>query len=85
MADGSACPAEDLVECSGHNDYRGWWSTHFDATLIFYDPADLARVLEALSERDLTVDYRALFDKFSETRTRRSLRVLLQRLAAARR
>jgi len=24
--------------------YRGWWSTHFDAQLIFYDPADLARV-----------------------------------------
>ncbi len=44
MADGSACPAEDFVECSGHNDYRGWWTTHFDASIILYDPADLARV-----------------------------------------
>jgi len=44
MADGSACPPEDFTECAGHNDYRGWWTTHFDATIIFYDPADLARV-----------------------------------------
>jgi len=49
------------------------------------DPEDLARVLEELSERDLTVDYQGLFDKFSETRTRLALRDLLQRLAAARR
>jgi hypothetical protein len=44
MADGSPCPAEDFVECAGHNDYRGWWSTHFDTQFILYDPADLARV-----------------------------------------
>jgi hypothetical protein len=44
QADGSACPAEDFTECQGHNDYRGWWSTNFEAWLIFYDPADLARV-----------------------------------------
>lgn len=44
LADGSVCPPQDLVECSGHNDYRGWWSTHFDAELIFYNPDDLARV-----------------------------------------
>lgn len=44
LADGSSCPAEDLVECSGHNDYRGWWSTRFDAQFILYDPADLAQV-----------------------------------------
>lgn len=43
-ADGSLCPPEDLIECPGHNDYRGWWSTHFDATIILYDPADLGRV-----------------------------------------
>jgi hypothetical protein len=44
MADGSPCPAVDLVECRGHNDNRGWWSSRFDAQFILYDPADLARV-----------------------------------------
>lgn len=44
LADGSDCPAEDLVECSGHNDYRGWWSTRWDAQIILYNPADLQRV-----------------------------------------
>jgi hypothetical protein len=44
MADGSACPAQDFRECLGHNDYRGWWSTHWDAQFLFYDPSDLARV-----------------------------------------
>jgi hypothetical protein len=44
LADGSPCPAGDLTECAGHNDYRGWWSSRFDAQLILYDPADLARV-----------------------------------------
>ncbi|MBN1180351.1 MAG: hypothetical protein JXD18_14155 [Anaerolineae bacterium] len=44
VADGLPCPAEDFVECAGHNDTRGWWSTHFDAQFILYDPADLARV-----------------------------------------
>jgi hypothetical protein len=44
MADGSPCPDEDLTECQGHNDYRGWWSSRFDAQFILYNPADLARV-----------------------------------------
>ncbi|PKO22052.1 MAG: hypothetical protein CVU38_11325 [Chloroflexi bacterium HGW-Chloroflexi-1] len=44
MADGTSCPAEDFTECAGHNDYRGWWTTRWDAQFIFYDPADLARV-----------------------------------------
>ena len=44
LADGSLCPPEDLSGCAGHNDFRGWWSAHFDAEFIFYDPADLARV-----------------------------------------
>ena len=43
------CPAEDFSGCcdadaGGCISQRGWWSTHFDAELIFYDPADLARV-----------------------------------------
>ncbi|MCA9977556.1 MAG: hypothetical protein KC413_17475, partial [Anaerolineales bacterium] len=44
LADGSPCPASDLTECSGHNDYRGWWSSAFAAQFILYDPADLADV-----------------------------------------
>jgi len=44
LADGTPCPEEDFVECPDHNDYRGWWSTNFEAWIIFYDPADLARV-----------------------------------------
>ncbi len=44
MADGSPCPPADLVECAGHTSNRGWWSSRFAARLLFYDPADLARV-----------------------------------------
>jgi hypothetical protein len=44
MADGSSCPQQDFTECAGHNDYRGWWTTRFDAQFILYNPADLARV-----------------------------------------
>jgi hypothetical protein len=44
MADGSPCPDGDLIECDGHNDFRGWWSTRFDAQFLLYDPADLAAV-----------------------------------------
>ena len=40
-ADGTQCPE---VGCTGHNDYRGWWSSSFEAQFILYDPADLARV-----------------------------------------
>lgn len=44
LASGASCPPEDLVECAGHNDYRGWWTTRWDAQFILYDPADLAGV-----------------------------------------
>jgi hypothetical protein len=44
MADGSSCPPQDFIECSSHNDYRGWWTTRWDAVFLLYDPADLARV-----------------------------------------
>jgi hypothetical protein len=40
-ADGTQCPE---VGCKGHNDYRGWWSSSFQARFVLYDPADLARV-----------------------------------------
>ncbi len=44
LADGSPCPPQDLRGCSDHNDFRGWWSTRWDAQFLLYDPADLARV-----------------------------------------
>jgi len=44
MVDGSPCPPQDFIECSGHNDYRGWWTTQWTSQFIFYNPADLARV-----------------------------------------
>ncbi len=44
LADGTPCPAEDLIECAGHSDYRGWWGSRWDAQILLYDPADLAQV-----------------------------------------
>ncbi|RLA93895.1 MAG: hypothetical protein DRG25_03650 [Deltaproteobacteria bacterium] len=44
QADGTPCPEEDLTGREGHPDYRGWWSSRFDAQFILYDPADLAQV-----------------------------------------
>lgn len=49
-ADGSACPAEDFLGCCNADageciSNRGWWSTHFDAEFILYDPNDFAKVI----------------------------------------
>jgi hypothetical protein len=49
MADGSPCPPEDFSGCCDEQagtcaSHRGWWTTHFDAELILFDPADLAKV-----------------------------------------
>ncbi len=48
LADGTPCPPEDFVGCCNEGvsciSLRGWWSTHFDAQLIFYNPDDLAQV-----------------------------------------
>ncbi len=50
LADGTPCPEEDLTECEGHSDYRGWWSARFDAQFILYDPADLAQIAAGAME-----------------------------------
>lgn len=42
--DGTPCPESEMNECEGHNDYRGWWSSSFNAEILFYDPDDLAAV-----------------------------------------
>jgi hypothetical protein len=44
LADGTPCPPADLRGCQGHSDYRGWWSSRFEARILLYDPADLAAV-----------------------------------------
>lgn len=44
LADGTPCPQEDLGGCTGHNDYRGWWSSAFVGRFILYNPNDLAQV-----------------------------------------
>ena len=44
MADGTPCPDESSAVCANHNDNRGWWSNSFNARIILYNPADLARV-----------------------------------------
>lgn len=45
-ADGAPAAGADLEGCSGHSDYRGWWSARYEAQFILYDPADLARVAD---------------------------------------
>jgi len=43
--DGTECPADLQGECPGHvAASRGWWSSRFDAQILFYDPADFAAV-----------------------------------------
>jgi hypothetical protein len=41
---GEPCPDEDLIECADHNDYRGWWSTRWEAQFLFYNPEDFRLV-----------------------------------------
>ena len=50
MADGTPCPAAEVVECAGHTSSRGWWSSRFAGRLLFYDPDDLARVASGTLE-----------------------------------
>ena len=48
-ADGNPCPQEDMGGCCSEDEgtcvsMRGWWTNRFDAQILFYDPADFARV-----------------------------------------
>lgn len=49
-ADGTPCPAAELVECDGHTSSRGWWSSRFAGRLLLYDPDDLGRVAAGTME-----------------------------------
>jgi hypothetical protein len=44
LANGESCPPEDFIECPNHNDYRGWWSTRWEAQFVLFNPDDLRRV-----------------------------------------
>ncbi len=51
MANGDSCPQADFSGCCNEEagtcaTNRGWWSSRFDAQILFYDPVDLARVAE---------------------------------------
>lgn len=59
-ADGTRCPAELIRECGGHTSDRGWWSTRFQAQMIFYDPADLAKVAGGTLAADQPQPYATL-------------------------
>jgi hypothetical protein len=48
-ADNSYCSQQELGGCCDAEEgtcvsNRGWWSSRFDAQMILYDPADLAKV-----------------------------------------
>ncbi|MBN1440609.1 MAG: hypothetical protein JW929_14470 [Anaerolineales bacterium] len=70
LADGRICPPEDFAGCCDAEEgecisQRGWWSTRFDAELIFYDPADLAGVAAGEMESWEPQPYAALdIDEF---------------------
>ncbi len=60
LGDGTPCLPEDLQGCSGHNDFRGWWSTRFAARFILYNPDDLARVAQEQLAADQPQPYASL-------------------------
>lgn len=45
----NSCTEEDLAPCLGKDveeESRGWWSSRFDAVLLFYNPSDFASVAQ---------------------------------------
>ena len=60
QADGSPCPQSDLGGCEGHNDYRGWWSSRFNAQFILYNPDDIAKVAAGEAEPSSPQPYASL-------------------------
>ena len=50
LADGSPCPAADMVECDGHTSAKGWWCAEFTPRFILYNPDDLAQVAAGTME-----------------------------------
>jgi len=50
LADGSPCPAGDMVECEGHTSAKGWWCAEFTPRFLLYNPDDLAQVAAGVLE-----------------------------------
>ncbi len=49
-SDGTDC-AEGLLDCEGYElESKGWWSSRFDAQIMFYDPADFSAILNDTME-----------------------------------
>jgi hypothetical protein len=60
--DGTECPPELQAECPGHvAESRGWWSSRWDAQMLFYDPEDFAAVAAGTMEPYEPQPY-AIFD-----------------------
>ena len=60
-AQGKPCPAELQAECPNHApESRGWWSSRFDAQMIFYDPADLLAVADGSAKPHTPQPYAVL-------------------------
>jgi len=49
-SDGTEC-ASEVLHCEGYVEAsKGWWSSRFDAQMIFYDPTDFVAVLNGTME-----------------------------------
>jgi len=59
--EGDECPSVMQAECPGHvAASRGWWSSRFDAQIIFYDPAELAAVADGTTASSTPQPYATL-------------------------
>jgi hypothetical protein len=59
--EGEECPEAMQAECPGNvAASRGWWSSRFDAQVIFYDPAELAAVADGTAASSTPQPYATL-------------------------
>ena len=59
--DGAPCTAEESGGCEGYStEARGWWSSRFDAQMLFYDPAHLLAVAHGELSADAPQPYAVL-------------------------
>jgi hypothetical protein len=59
--DGAPCTTEEIEGCEGYfTEARGWWSSRFDAQMLFYDPAHLLAVAHGELAADAPQPYTVL-------------------------
>ncbi len=59
--DGEPCTAGEIGDCQGYDrEARGWWSSRFDAQILFYDPAHLLAVARGQLAADTPQPYAVL-------------------------